>query len=63
MAKGEHRTARLKRKPGRRANQQASVASAGTRRAGRPQHANDRHGLRTADAAGRPVHAGEGASS
>lgn len=43
--KGEHRTARLKRKPGRRANQQAHVATA-TAPKGRPQVANDSHGER-----------------
>lgn len=45
--KGEHRTAQLKRKPGRRANQQASVASAATaRKKERPQVSNDSHGER-----------------
>lgn len=42
---GEHRTARLKRKPGKRANQQASVAAPSTaRRKGKPQFANDNPG-------------------
>jgi hypothetical protein len=42
--KGEHRTARLKRKPGKRANVQAHVAGTARKR-GRPQVANDSHGI------------------
>ncbi len=41
---GEHRTAKLRMKPGKRANQQASVAGT-SRKKGRPQVANDNHGL------------------